>query len=173
MLWSPHRECAAAGGKKEKKNRDIFPATHTRSIKHRDEEKAAQPKKTGITRKSNPASASAIPSRLLREELAGIDRGGPGLLVEQLQGHLGGVLFGIVDVLAVIPVAGGDILALDGDGARPGGTTSCISDARAISIRCQISEVKVGVHIGSFCSSTLQCRDTQRGGQGRARQGVC
>lgn len=87
---------------------------------------------------SESASTAAVAGGLLREELAGIDGGGAGLLVEGLQGDFGGVFFGIVDVLAIIPVASGDsIMALNGHGTGPGGSTSCIPDARTISIRCQ------------------------------------
>lgn len=102
-------------------------------------------------KRSEPASSPAIPwcSRLglLREELAGIVGGGAGLLVENLQGDLSGVLFGIVDVLAVIPVTGSDnLIALNRDGTRPGGATSCISDARTISIPLSKARTKkVGV----------------------------
>lgn len=93
------------------------------------------------------------------------------MLVEELQGHFGCVLFGIVDELTIIPVAGGDVLALDSDGARPSGTTSYNSDARAISIPLSSSELKVGVHSGSFCSSTpAMPRHAARCRQGKARE---
>ena len=37
-----------------------------------------------------------------------------------LKGDLGRVLFGVVHVLPVVPVAGSDVVAGDGDGGRPG-----------------------------------------------------
>lgn len=58
--------------------------------------------------------------------MARVDGGGPGLLVQQQKGDFGGIFFGVVDELAIIPVASGDILALDGDGAGPRGATSCV-----------------------------------------------
>lgn len=38
--------------------------------------------------------------------------------------HLCGVFFRVVDVLPVVPITSGDVLALDGDGGRPGSTTA-------------------------------------------------
>ena len=58
-------------------------------------------------------------SVLLREELAGVGRRSTGLLAQSHQSHLGGVFFRVVDVLAIVPVPGGDVLPLDGDGAGP------------------------------------------------------
>jgi hypothetical protein len=40
------------------------------------------------------------------------------------EGYFGSILFGVVDVLAVVPVASSDVLTLDGHSAGPGGTTS-------------------------------------------------
>lgn len=100
---------------------------------------------------SKPTRTTPIPRRwllrllLLLPELAGVNRLSPGLLAQKLQSDLGGVLFGVVDVLAVIPVAGRDVLALDGDGAGPGGSSSCSSDARVLVSRCQARKLKVGV----------------------------
>lgn len=76
-------------------------------------------------KESNPSGPAAIAclGRLGRDR-ALIDGGGSRLLVQHFQGDFGGVFFGIVDILAVVPVAGGDILALDADRAGPGGTTS-------------------------------------------------
>jgi hypothetical protein len=38
-------------------------------------------------------------------------------LIEELQGDFGSILFSIVDVLTIIPVAGGEVLGIDADGA--------------------------------------------------------
>lgn len=82
--------------------------------------------------------APTIPSRLLLgKQLTLINGLSSRLLVQELQGDLGGVFFGIVDVLTIVPVAGRNILTLHGDGAGPGGSTTCISEAKAVSIRCQ------------------------------------
>lgn len=83
-------------------------------------------------------------------------------MVEELHGDFGGILFGIIDVLTIIPIAGGNILTLNGDGARPSGTTSYISDARAISIPLSSSELKKSVYTAVLSAAPqLQCRDTQ------------
>lgn len=74
---------------------------------------------------------------LLGKQLTGIDGLSSGLLVQELQGDLGGVFFGIVDILTIVPVTGRNILTLHSDGAGPGGSTSYISEGRAVSIRCQ------------------------------------
>lgn len=95
-----------------------------------------------------------------------IHRLSPGLLIQELQGDLGGVFFGIVDKLAIVPVAGGNTLTLHSDGAGPGGSSTCISDASVVSIPLSSSEVKVGVWVG-LGVGLLQlhtfpaCRDTQ------------
>lgn len=39
------------------------------------------------------------------------------MLIEELQGDFGSIFFGIVDVLTIIPVAGGKVLRIDADGA--------------------------------------------------------
>jgi hypothetical protein len=72
--------------------------------------------------------------------LSGIDGGGTGLFsdIEFLHSDFGGILFGVVDVLAVVPIAGRDLFALDGEVARPGSSTSYISATRTISIHCQV-----------------------------------
>jgi hypothetical protein len=69
-----------------------------------------------MKRKSKAASAATIISRLQGIELTGMDSGRLGLLVEKLQSDSRGILFSIVDILSMIPVASG-ILALNGDGA--------------------------------------------------------
>lgn len=73
--------------------------------------------------KSIPTSPTTVSSGLLQPKLAG-DGHSTRLLVGELQGDFGGILFGVVDVLTIIPVSSGIILALNGDGARPSGTTS-------------------------------------------------
>ena len=49
-----------------------------------------------------------------------IDRGS----VEVLQCYLCGILLGIVDVLPVIPISSGDVLALNSNRARPRRTST-------------------------------------------------
>lgn len=83
------------------------------------------------------------------------------MLVQGLQGHLGSVLFGIVDVLAVIPVASSNVLALDGDGAGPGSAASCKPEIKTVSYPLSNARrLKVGVQTmragGIFHSRFLQ-----------------
>jgi hypothetical protein len=49
------------------------------------------------------------------------------LLTVVLEGALGGVLARLLDVVAVVPVAGGELLVADDDDAGPGGAASCVS----------------------------------------------
>lgn len=71
------------------------------------------------------------------------------MLVQSLQSDLGRILFGIVDVLAVIPVTSSDVLALDGNGAGPGGTASCKSKVKTVSYPLSNArKLKVGVQRG-------------------------
>lgn len=105
-----------------------------------------------------------------------VDSSSPGLLIQSLEGNLGGVLFGIVDKLTVIPVTSGDILALDSDGTGPGGTTSCDSEIKVISFLLpKARKLKVGVQVKGgaifcvfFCKTPLlpamPTHETHRGG---------
>ena len=80
-----------------------------------------------------------------------IDGGGSRLLVQHFQGDFGGVFFGVVDILAVVPVAGGDILTLDTDRAGPSGTTSWFPTQGQ-----SASAVKHGSKSKSRCTVILQ-----------------
>jgi hypothetical protein len=75
-------------------------------------------------RESKASRSTAVALRWLGRDGALINGGRSRLLLEQFQGVLGSVFFGIVDILAIVPVSRGDSLAVDGDGAGPGGTTS-------------------------------------------------
>jgi hypothetical protein len=108
--------------------------------------------------------------------------GSPRLLVQGFQCDLGGILFGIVDVLAIIPVTSSDILSLDGNGAGPGSTASCNSEVKTISYPLsKARELKVGVQLMrgaffsfGFCKTPLlpamPTHETHSSGQ---RQGGC
>jgi hypothetical protein len=109
---------------------------------------------------------------LLGIQLARKDGGSPRLLIQSFQSDLGSVFFGIVDVLTIIPVTSSDILALDGNGAGPGSTTSCNSEVKTISYPLsKARNLKVGVQMnegGIFLfrflqDSTPSCNADKRG----------
>ena len=168
--WKQEGEKKSENGKWSEK--PSLPATpHTRArIPCRLTQIQTKTQKAALTKenvfqwqnmRSEPSSTSAIASRLLWEELASIDGGGSRLLVEHLQGDFGCVFFGVVDELAIVPVSSGDVLALDCHCARPSGPSTCISDARVISIPPSNSELKVGVQV-RFCNAPLCDTDTSR-----------
>jgi hypothetical protein len=183
MRATARRECCCGPAQQAgKKNQTHTTAATPNEVKTQERSRDSHPTKEKEVDRYNkgerrevltiPTSSAAVACGLLRVELSGIDGGGTGLLIdiEFLQSDFGGILFGIVDVLAVVPIARRVRFALDGDVTRPGSSASYISDTRAISIRCQSSELKVGVQWFLFCSSTLlflQYRDTSRG---RARE---
>lgn len=69
---------------------------------------------------THPAAISVSDTVLLWRDLA-LEHGGRARLLAQAhERDFGGVFFGVVDVLPVVPVARGDVLALHGDGAGPG-----------------------------------------------------
>lgn len=77
---------------------------------------------------SEPTSTPAVTGGLLTEDLTGMDGRRTGMLIggEGNYSDFGGILSGIVDVLAIVPVASGDKFALKGEVTRPGSSTSCI-----------------------------------------------
>jgi len=67
------------------------------------------------------------------------------LFAQHLNSNLSGIFFGIIDVLSVVPVSGGDTLALDGNCAGPGGTTTYFESVAV--------KVKVGVLLQLHCNA--------------------
>lgn len=97
--------------------------------------------------RSKPAGSATIAARrYIWKQLTLVDSSSPRLWIQYLEGDLSGILFAIVDELAVIPVTSGNYLALNRDGAGPGGTTSCNFETKVISYPLsKACELKVGV----------------------------
>lgn len=102
------------------------------------------------TRRWRSACRSAGPTRGVRsrDKAGKADSGRSPTLrlrtAQPLQGHLGGIFLGLVDVLAVVPEARRHAHVADVDAARPGGTSSC---ARSSQRQC-FKGKKCGVGAG-------------------------
>lgn len=84
----------------------------------------------------------------LLPHLAREDGGGPRRLAHGLQGDLGSVFFGIVEVLAIIPVASINCPFLDDDGAGPSSAASCEPKIKTVSYPLsKARRLKVGVRL--------------------------
>ena len=71
------------------------------------------------------ASASVLGLAGSRQYLLVLLVHGGGVVIEVFESYFGGVLFGVIDVLPVVPVARLDVLSLDSYDAGPGCTTTC------------------------------------------------
>ncbi len=87
---------------------------------------------------------------------------------------LRGVLFGVVNILSIVPVASSDIVAVDGDRSRPSSasTYSLISSntTNVVSILTTAITQDVEVRFRPAAAATLGCRSP---GQSRCRQTCC
>lgn len=77
---------------------------------------------------SESTNTPAVTGGLLTEDLTLMDGGRTRMQMggDGNYSDFGSILFGIVDVLAIVPVASGDKFASNGEVTRPGGSTSCI-----------------------------------------------
>jgi hypothetical protein len=73
-----------------------------------------------------PSEARSDVSVLLREKLARAGCKNRNIGFEPNEGYFGGILLGIVDVIAVIPVTSRKFVALDGDRGRPSSAAACV-----------------------------------------------